>query len=205
MAAALKLSSLPEAQRAVWPQLGGIPGAFVLFGGTALALRLGHRLSEDFDLFTVQHFVPGDLRRRHALLQNGKLLQAESNVLTVLVERPEGLVKISLMGGLDFVANAKPDHEASWPIPIASLDDLAATEFKVLADRAEIKDYLDVHALLGRGYSVNDLSAQATRLFGEGFNPWPSVKAMHYFDDGNLAELSDPIKKELSHATTQFK
>lgn len=204
MAKALKLSILPDAQRAVWPLLGEIPGGFVLFGGTALALRLGHRVSEDFDLFTIERFVPGEVRERHALLKNGKLLQSGANVLTVLAERPEGSVKISLMGGLDFVAKANPDQEAGWPVPIASIDDLAATKFKVLADRAEQKDYVDIHALLGLGYSVNELAKQAARLFGVGFNPWPSVKAMQYFDDGNLAELPIAIKEALHDAAATY-
>ena len=37
------LDVLPEAQRALWPALGDLPDSLVLYGGTALALRLGHR------------------------------------------------------------------------------------------------------------------------------------------------------------------
>ena len=37
--------------RALWPDLAEVPHSFVLYGGTALALRLGHRISEDFDFF----------------------------------------------------------------------------------------------------------------------------------------------------------
>ena len=46
------LEILPSAQRALWPafrsasQLG-----LVLYGGTAIALRLGHRSSVDYDFF----------------------------------------------------------------------------------------------------------------------------------------------------------
>lgn len=200
----LKLSILAEAQRAIWPLLIEIPRSFVLFGGTALALRLGHRQSEDFDFFSVEPFVPGEIRNQCPLLRNGKLLQSGSNVLTVLAERPDGQVKISLLGGLDFVARSNPAQEKDWPVPIASIDDLAGTKFKVLADRAEKKDYVDIHALLQIGYTANDLAAQAARLFGEGFNPWPSVKAMHYFDDGNLSELPKAIMEELHDAATKY-
>lgn len=44
-----RLDILPPAQRALWDELGGLPHGFVLYGGTALALRLGHRQSIDFD------------------------------------------------------------------------------------------------------------------------------------------------------------
>ncbi|WP_409191675.1 nucleotidyl transferase AbiEii/AbiGii toxin family protein [Bradyrhizobium sp. RDM4] len=47
-----KRSILPAAQREIWPFLA--PSAdlqFVLYGGIAVALRLGHRESLDFDFF----------------------------------------------------------------------------------------------------------------------------------------------------------
>ena len=47
-----KLDVLPAAQRALWPALNDIPDSYILYGGTALALRLGHRSSVDFDFFS---------------------------------------------------------------------------------------------------------------------------------------------------------
>ena len=44
-----KLESLPEAQRALWPELAQVSRHFVLYGGTAVALHYGHRTSVDFD------------------------------------------------------------------------------------------------------------------------------------------------------------
>ena len=204
MVQALKLSTLSEAQRLIWPLLADLPKTFILFGGTALALRLGHRLPEDFELLAVQSFTPGELLGRHELLRGGRVVQAGSNVLTVLVDGPNGEVKISLMGGLEFVSRSTSECETEWPVAIASLDDIAATKFKVLADRAEKKDYVDVHALLGVGYTVKDLAIQAARLFGSAFNPWPSVKALHYYDDGNLSEVPAKMREELKHAAATF-
>ncbi|MEI9902713.1 MAG: nucleotidyl transferase AbiEii/AbiGii toxin family protein [Asticcacaulis sp.] len=40
------------AQQALWPELAAITRlGFALYGGTAIALRLGHRVSVDFDFF----------------------------------------------------------------------------------------------------------------------------------------------------------
>ena len=47
-----RLDILPDEQRALWPALVQVPESLVLYGGTALALRLGHRTSVDFDLFS---------------------------------------------------------------------------------------------------------------------------------------------------------
>jgi len=51
----------PASQRALWKELKATPKHFVPYGGTALALRLGHRVSEDFDLFTNTIFDPQGL------------------------------------------------------------------------------------------------------------------------------------------------
>lgn len=49
------LEILPEAQRRLWPELRPtLQLGLVLYGGTAIALRLGHRSSVDFDFFTDQ-------------------------------------------------------------------------------------------------------------------------------------------------------
>ena len=47
-----RLDILPPAQQSLWPHLSDLPDHFVLYGGTAIALRLGHRESVDFDFFS---------------------------------------------------------------------------------------------------------------------------------------------------------
>src|SRR5215831_4790130 len=59
-----RLDILPESQRLLWPNLDAVPSDFVLYGGTALALQLGHRVSEDFDFFSSSGFDPDRLRSR---------------------------------------------------------------------------------------------------------------------------------------------
>lgn len=54
-----RLDILPASQRHLWPELDAVPSDFVLYRGTALALQLGHRVSEDFDFFS----SAGGLRR----------------------------------------------------------------------------------------------------------------------------------------------
>jgi hypothetical protein len=59
-----RLDILPESQRELWPELDAAPSDFVLYGGTALALQLGHRVSEDFDFFSSSSFDPDQLQSR---------------------------------------------------------------------------------------------------------------------------------------------
>ncbi len=57
------LDTLRVSQRALWPELEGTPETFTLYGGTALALRLGHRASADFDFFRTPHLIPINWRK----------------------------------------------------------------------------------------------------------------------------------------------
>jgi hypothetical protein len=52
-----------------------VPKHFVLYGGTAVSLRLGHRQSVDFDFFTSEKVVPGELLASIPLLGRAKILQ----------------------------------------------------------------------------------------------------------------------------------
>jgi hypothetical protein len=88
-----KLEILPHAQRRLWQELRDTPEEFVLYGGTALALRLGHRTSEDFDFFSNRPFSPELLHKRIGYMQDAEIRQVEENTLTVIVNR-DGPVKV---------------------------------------------------------------------------------------------------------------
>jgi IS1 family transposase/transposase-like protein len=56
-----KTGILPEAQKKIWPCFQDMSKDFVLYGGTAVALRYGHRTSVDFDFFTSRQGI--DLKK----------------------------------------------------------------------------------------------------------------------------------------------
>jgi|ERR1700733_748530 len=103
-----KLEILPHPQRQLWDGLRQTPEEFVLYGGTAVALRLGHRQSEDFDFFSNVSFVPDSLRRRVQYIQGAEVSQSEANTLTVIVQR-DGPAKVSFFGGLKLNRVQDPD------------------------------------------------------------------------------------------------
>src|SRR5437016_4360975 len=120
-----RLDTLPPEQRRLWPELCQVPGHFVLYGGTAIALRLGGRQSVDFDFFTEQPVSADTLIRTLPLLQGADLIQSEPNTSTFTVDR-EGPIKLSFFGGLTFGRVANPDRCEDNRVWIASLLDLAA-------------------------------------------------------------------------------
>lgn len=197
-----RLDQLPPSQRGLWPALSDVPTGFVLYGGTALTLRLGHRLSEDFDLFANRSFQPDELEREVPFLRESIRLQSSPNTLVSRVERPEGGTKVSFFGGLPLRRVKDPEPATDIGLPIASLLDLAATKVKVVQDRAEAKDYLDIFRLLEEGIELPSALAAARAVYGAMFNPLLSLKALSYFGDGDLGTLPAKVRARLAAAAS---
>jgi Nucleotidyl transferase AbiEii toxin, Type IV TA system len=198
-----KLGTLPPAQRRLWEELGGVPRGFVLYGGTALALRFEHRSSEDFDFFASHPFSPPELEAEVPFLRGAVRLQSSPNTLVSRVERG-GPVKVSFFGGLGLRRVRDPDTVEGMPgLRIASPLDLAATKVKIVQDRAESKDYLDVCHLLEHGIGLAEALGAAGAVYGPTFNPVPSLKALCYFGDGDLVSLSHDVRARLAEAVSR--
>jgi hypothetical protein len=197
-----RLDILPPAQGRLWPELAGTPDQFTLYGGTAIALRLGHRQSVDFDWFTSMPFVPNALMRRVPYLRGATVQQSARDTLTVTVERG-GPVQLSFFGGLDLGQVAPADIAMGPGIKVGSLIDLAGLKVAVVTQRAELRDYIDVHALLTTAHiPLADMLAAAAIIYGAQFNPLLSLKALAYFDDLALTGLPTAVRQDLVGAVT---
>jgi hypothetical protein len=195
------LSILPESQRRLWAELRDTPKAFVLYGGTALALRLGHRQSQDFDFFSNQPFQPGTLRTSIPYLKHAELTQFQDNTLTALVDR-NGPVKLSFFGCLGIKRVQDPDIAEENGIQIASLLDLLASKLKTVQSRAAAKDYRDIVATFEAGCSLAEGLAAAAAIYGKEFNGALSLKALTFFEDGDLPSLTLEERRRLLEAAT---
>lgn len=193
------LDRLPLPQRRLWAELSQVPRDFVLYGGTSLALRLGHRVSEDFDFFSAVEVLPDDLERRVPFLRDAVRLQSAPNTLVSAVERG-GTVQVSFFGGLSLRRVQDPEVAEGSGILVASLLDVAATKARVVQDRAEAKDYQDVSRLLEEGIGLGQALAAARAVFGPAFNPLLSLKALSYFGDGDLPSLPGAVRSRLLSA-----
>jgi hypothetical protein len=177
-----RLHVLPPAQRRLWDELGHLPEHLVLYGGTALALHLGHRQSEDFDFFADRDINPDQTFRTIPFLSGAQITQAEPNTLVCLVERG-GPVKVSFFG-------------------VPHLD-IAGTKAAVLQQRAQAKDYVDIDALVSiGGIDLATQLAAARAVYGPHFAPTPTLKALTYFGDGDLSMLGADIRRRLVQAAT---
>jgi hypothetical protein len=138
------LSVLPTPQRLLWPQLRPVTDlGMVLYGGTAIAMRLGHRQSADFDFFADRPLDVAGLYRALPFLDGAQVHQNAVNTLTVLVHPndDECPVKLSFFGGLEFGRVSNPESTSDHVLQVASMSDLMAVKLKGLMQRKEAKDY----------------------------------------------------------------
>lgn len=198
-----RLDILPAPQRRVWDALAEIPPHFVLYGGTALALRLGHRQSVDFDFFGNRTFAPRELTDSLALLADAVITQQAANTLSVTIDRG-GPVRLSFFGLPALARLATADIAMDNRLRIASLLDLAGTKASVVQQRAEAKDYIDIDAILRDGRIDLPIAlAAAKAIYGAQFNPLITVKALSFFGDGDLHRLPEATRDRLAHAARQ--
>ncbi|MEP6821490.1 MAG: nucleotidyl transferase AbiEii/AbiGii toxin family protein [Chthoniobacterales bacterium] len=188
------LGILPAAQRAFWEEAQSIPQNFVLYGGTALAMRLGHRQSIDFDFFSSSPLNLEELQL--PFLRDAEVLQREPNTATLRVDRG-GSVIVSFFGNLSFGQLESPAIAEPGGVKIASLADLMATKLKTVVQRSEAKDYVDIAAILETGMSLATGLAGANALFGPSFNSALPLKALVYFGDGDLETLPSGVREQL--------
>jgi hypothetical protein len=155
----LHLDVLPKPQRESWDgRADTIPAHFALYGETAIALRLGHRKSVDFDFFSDQSVEVDTLLAKAPFLKKAVTLDRKPNTVTVSMPMSSGEVKLSFFGGFSFGRVGDPDR-VPGKVALASALDLLATKLKAIHDRIEPRDYLDIEALLRSGLTLmsNDI------------------------------------------------
>ncbi|NLA75565.1 MAG: nucleotidyl transferase AbiEii/AbiGii toxin family protein [Deltaproteobacteria bacterium] len=118
---------------------------FYLAGGTALALKLGHRLSKDFDWFINRLGDPEDLFRR---------LRSADISFTVLSTASETVylnidsIQASFIG-YDYPLLEPPGIASEkYQFRIAGYDDIACMKLSAIASRGSRKDFVDLYYLI---------------------------------------------------------
>ena len=197
----LYLNVLSEAQKELWDNLEPVSQmGFTLYGGTALALQLNHRYSLDFDFFSSR---PLDVQRILDSLPNPGSLEIEKCEERTLELTTKSGVHLSFFGALAIRRVGIPVSIEKNHLKIASLDDLMAAKLKVLFQRVECKDYIDLAELIRHGKSLSKGLTDAVAIYGNTFQPIIALKSMTYFEGGDLADLPDKDKQTLIHAAQE--
>lgn len=183
-------SVLTDAQKRVLRAVGPFArrAGFYLAGGTAIALRFGHRRSEDFDWFAPS------LSRPEALLSDlqaeGVSLQETQIEAGTVIGRLEG-VKISFFE-YRYPELGSPDQWSEYDTHIASVRDLAAMKLLAVAQRGSRKDFVDVYELLQSGVLLRGMLEDFREKFKT--DSISALRGLTYFDDAETEPLPEILK-----------
>ena len=137
---------LPQGTIDAWPVVADIlPEGSVLMGGTGLAVWLRHRRSADLDFFTSVRFDTASMLS--ALSAAGDFVHFESSERTIRGTLNSVNVDIVAEDG----AYGLGPPLAVGGLHVASLQDIAAGKLKALADRKQLRDYVDAMFIETKG------------------------------------------------------
>ncbi|MCX6235072.1 MAG: nucleotidyl transferase AbiEii/AbiGii toxin family protein [Bacteroidetes bacterium] len=156
--------------------------SFVLVGGTALALQIGHRRSDDLDLFTQTPFHPKVLAAELEHVINFKIISEAESTLTILVnETPVDLLKY------DYPYVGELIH--SDYLRLVSKEDIACMKLSAIASRGSKKDFFDIYFLL-KYYTFEEMFGFYDKKY-KSSERFHLLKSLVYFDDAE--KEPDPI------------
>lgn len=149
---------------------------FMLVGGTALSLRIGHRISLDLDMFTVQDFDQSKLNEHLHQAYGFSADFIDRNTLKGNIGKT----------ALDFIAHKYDLIEkviSEEGIRMASLNDIAAMKLNAIVNNGtRVKDFVDVaflnehltlHQMINgyeKKYKVNGMMVTKALLYHEDIN-----------------------------------
>jgi len=150
---------------------------FVLAGGTATAIQIGHRMSEDLDFFTDQSFSTDGIFRE---LKRRKLapsvLQEDRDTLSVVIRS----TKVSMFRyPYPFVEKC-----LDWQgISLSGLVDIAAMKIIAISQRGAKRDFVDLYFIV-RTVPFWRIAENMMKRFGsDRINPVHIGKSLVYFHD----------------------
>ena len=153
-------STISSQLRSVLDRLAGYPEmeSFRLVGGTGLSLQLGHRISNDLDLFTDNSnadlkMIDALLRKNFNYVDQGSTDNFEIGIMRFIGDSPEHSVKVDLFFTDAFIRPPLTEQG----IRIASIEDIAAMKLELIANGGRKKDFWDVIEILDH-YDLAKLS-----------------------------------------------
>jgi len=154
---------------------------FALAGGTALALRLGHRISIDLDFFTQAVFDSVKLLDQLAKDYHISNAMVDKNTLSLYINFKGSNVKVEFLRH-DYKLLRSFIFENN--IRLYAVEDIAAMKLNAIANRGSKKDFYDVYELL-RIYSLPELLDFFKEKY-QHFNAFTVIKSLNYFNDADM-------------------
>lgn len=187
----------PERQQ-VFNLLKKFSPQFVLAGGTALMLQLGHRLSFDFDCFCEQDLPPNLL---------AKIKRAFGANISLQIKTGE-MLSVKVLQNIEVSFVWHPYKPIRPPLKTGSinlfhLDDLVANKAYTVGRRNTWRDYVDLFWVLHQKiYSLGKIISLAEEKFKGEFNAKLFLGQLTYFEDIEIIPIKF-VKAQFSPSQIQ--
>ena len=162
---------------------------YVLVGGSALALYVCHRKSEDLDFFTYDDsFDKKEIFDYIQSFENKEVLHQSDEQIDVLLDG----VKVTFFNAKwKFLKPQKVEK-----FNLASLESISAMKVNVMFLRAKYRDYYDLYFLVKEGMSLKEIFEHSQNIV-EGINFKLFAIALLYIDDieDDNIEYLEPIER----------
>jgi hypothetical protein len=147
-----------------------------LVGGTSLALQMGHRKSEDLDLFGNLKSDELALRKSLNSIAPIQLLKNTENIHIYLI----GGIKVDIVNyHYDWLEEPICEDD----LLLAGKKDIAAMKLSAISGRGSKKDFIDIYFLLQK-YSLKEMLGFYLKKYYDG-SEFIVLKSITYFDDAD--------------------
>lgn len=153
-----------------------VSGTFYLAGGTALALRLGHRKSYDFDFFAGNKFNSG-------LYSNMIIKDFEGSISSLSDDTVNGIIKNINISFLLYPYKLIRDPEKFNNIDLASIEDLACMKCSAIMKRGTKRDFFDIYEILKIVQPLEIKSYLLEKYKKNGNSFYHLTRSLFYFED----------------------
>jgi predicted nucleotidyltransferase component of viral defense system len=170
---------LQESAAQVWKILSSKPElkGFVLIGGSALALHIDHRISEDLDFAWPYGRLPREALKKliktepgleFVLDQNEVALQEAEDAVIDLADHTQNYLTNGVR--ITFFSSYEPEkkllaRDAGEPLRVATVPEIFALKALASADRSKTRDWFDLYTLFKfHGFTWNDFHDVFPRL-----------------------------------------
>lgn len=169
-----------------------------LAGGTAVALHLGHRFSDDLDFFERHGMNLFAVRKNLSTLGSFSVTDQKEDTLVGAWKD----VKFSLFN-YPYKLLEKPFLFEK--IPVASLTDIALMKLDAISSRGTKRDFIDIFWIASHsGKNLLDYVRLMKKKYGQDYSIEHLIKSLSYFEDAEKDPPPRTIKKIIWEEVKSF-
>lgn len=184
----LHYEAIDNISLALLKQLLSIPyfSNLYLAGGTSLALQIGHRKSDDLDLFGIIDTDDITLSQTLSSLGTIQLIKRTPNIHIFIING----IKVDIVNYNYPWINAFVSEDK---LRLAGKKDIAAMKLAAITGRGSRKDFIDLHFLL-QEFNLREMLSFYSEKYIEG-STFLVLKSLTYFDDAETDPQPFMLKK----------